>query len=103
MESIILKNSEQEVVMLGDYVGVCWNVEEVEKRITGEDGLIYKTKVWERKSEPYIDFIWIREYDDGMYKDEDSPVVGGLNVETSKKIIEELEKAIKYLEEGQSN
>jgi len=94
MESIILENSELEVIMFGDYVGVCWNLRMTEKQIAGEDDLV---KIWERVGMPYIDFVGIREYDGKMYRNDDGPVDGGFDVRAAKQIIGELEEAIKFL------
>jgi len=84
MKTIKLEDSEQEVIMFGNLVGVCRNLK------WDDDKLISDPKAnW------YIDFLYINE--DG-WKDEDSPIEGGIGINTAKQLAEELNKAIKYLE-----
>ena len=97
---ITLKDSDKEAHMMGDCVAVCWNVVPKTKVIT-KDGIDYKAEVYERtKAAPYIDFINLREHDEDIWEDEDSPVDGGLSLEQAVKIQEELGKAIEYLKQN---
>jgi len=98
MKKLILENSGKEAHMMGDFVAVCWNVSPRTKTIT-KDGMKYKAEVYERdpKAKPYIDFITLREDEDEVWEDDDSPVEGGLSLEMAKKIRGELDKAIEYL------
>ena len=90
---------EKEVHMIGNYVGVVWNVTKKQKTIKGEDGVTYRAEVPVRDGDPYIDFISIREYDnDTPVEDEDSPVEGGLNTKAAAQIITELYDAISYID-----
>jgi len=99
-KSIILADSQQEVIMFGDYVGVCWNLKEVEESITVE-GSTYKAFKWKRTDQiPYIDFLNIREDAEGPYAKEDSPVEGGVSVDMAKDLVMELKLAVEYIEEG---
>lgn len=94
----ILDESEKEVHMFGNSVGVCWNLEEDEKHLKGKDGIVYKAKVKIRSGDPYIDFVNIRERDGEFYEDEDSSVAGGISIEFAKKILGELQLALEYIE-----
>jgi hypothetical protein len=72
------------VVMMGDYVAVCWN---------------------ENKNEMYIDFVNLRydpRYENQWYEDEDSTVPGGISSNVALHISEELIKAHKYIEGDKS-
>ncbi len=99
MKSIMLENRDQEVIMIGQYVCICWNVYEVNDVIK-KDGIEYKAKIYKRESKPYIDFLCVRKDDkkEIYYCDEDNPVIGGLNILSAQKIISELQIAVKYLE-----
>ena len=99
-DTIILEDNGQEVLMMGDYVGVCWNVRKVEKSIKHEDGATYKAYKWERYPDmfPYIDFLDIKKDGKGFFANDDSPFEGGLELEIAKKILSELSRAVKYLE-----
>jgi len=90
--------NEKEVHMVGDSVGVCWNLTEEKKQIKGEDGLTYVAKINIRSGKPYINFVSIVKTGKGnFYEDEDSSVVGGIEVEFAKKIVDELKLAIEYI------
>ena len=94
---ITLKGSNKEVHMMGDCVAVCCKVVPKTKTIT-KDGIDYKAEVYVRtKVPPYIDFINIREDEDEVWEDDDSPVDGGLSLEMAVKIHKELGEAIEYL------
>jgi hypothetical protein len=98
MKKLILENSGKEAHMMGDYVAVCWRVSPHTKTII-KDGVNYKAEVYERdpKAKPYIDFINLREDEDEVWEDEDSPVRGGMNIKLAEKIHKELGEAIEYL------
>ena len=89
--------SEREVHMVGNSVGVCWNLEEAEKQLKDENEVVYKAKINIRSGRPYIDFVDIRKDGDSFYVDEDSSVVGGIDVGFAKEIVEELKLAIEYI------
>jgi len=94
---ITLKDSDKEAHMMGDCVAVCWKVVPKTKVIT-KDGIDYKAEVYERtKAAPYIDFINLREHDEDIWEDEDSPIRGGMNIKLAEKIHKELGEAIEYL------
>jgi hypothetical protein len=89
---------EKEIHMVGDAVGVCWNIHHTTRTIKGEDGLTYRAEVPVRDDDPYIDFVTIREEEgDTPWEDEDSPVEGGMDVEYAEEIVQELQWAIAYL------
>lgn len=94
-------NSEQEAHMMGDYVAVCWNMHKVKRTLRGPDDIVYMAEVWERTESsraPYIDFIDVREDSDGtFYKDDDSPIHGGLDPKTAIKVAIELKEACDYI------
>ena len=99
---------EKEVHMMGDYVGVVWPTEKVKKKLKGDDGLTYTAEISVRKTDaiygdtyPYIDFLDIREdsHEAGeFYEDDDSPVIGGIDVKQAMQIAQELASAIHYIE-----
>ena len=98
MKKYTLTNTEKEAHMMGDIVAVCWNIKRIEKSLK-KDGLTYKATVWERSDEkPYIDFIQIREYEDGYFcEDKYKPVEGGISVKRAERIRDELGKALEYV------
>lgn len=87
-------DTEREVHMVGEYVGVCWPLKLVER---SEDG--WPVSYHERGKRPYIDFVWIRQAEKtGEYWiDEDSPVQGGFSVEAAEQIAKELLLAVEYM------
>ena len=94
---------DREIHMVGDSVAVCWNCNRKMKTIE-KDGVTYKGEVHVRQGTPYIDFVSLREYDDGeFFEDEDKPVDGGLSKSCALQIANELKLAyeyINYLEEN---
>jgi len=94
MKNIILTDSEQEVLMFGEYVGVCWNISKDE--ICPTCGTIGE---WVRASDPYIDFLTLRNSETGVYSEDDCSVAGGIGVKKAKKVASELAAAIKYIDE----
>ena len=90
---------EKEVHMVGDYVGVVWNTVQQKKTMKDASGLVYTAYAPLRHGEPYIDFVSIRHSrdNDEVREDEDSPVDGGLGLEKSIRLSEELTLAIEYL------
>lgn len=85
-------DGEQEVHLIGEYVGVAWNFDWVNVPV----GTNRK-----RSSEPYI-CAW-RVYDidaNGIGDvDEDGPLNHGMDLNFARQIHKELGKAIEYLEE----
>jgi hypothetical protein len=98
---LILSNTGREVHFPdgNNAVAVCWNTKTVTKSIKGADGLTYKAEVRERtKTEPYIDFVSVREYaKDDFVEDEDSTVAGGISVKYAESLAQELIKAVAYI------
>ena len=100
----IYQLSDKEVHMVGDYVGVCWNIRYREYEPQHNElpstpgGLGITIKLPERTYGPYIDFVWVRENNGEHYEDEDSPVDGGIDKHTGVQIIQELEAAIAYID-----
>lgn len=91
--------------MLGDIVGVCWQVSvKREKRTLVSDGVEYTALVEVREitlDMPYIDFVWVRRGNDGsFYEDEDSPVSNGINTSEADDIANELREAVAYVRAG---
>ncbi len=79
-----------------EYTAVCWYFE------TKRDEVITKAKrtVIEsqmRRGKPYIVFADIRQFGKEYYLRDDTPVMGGLDVEFAKKIRDELDRAIEYM------
>ena len=70
----------KEVHMVGDYVGVCWNLDAENNR----------------EGDPYINFVWIRENDGKVWEDEDSSIAGGIDFELAMKLVDELQSALDY-------
>ncbi len=95
-----LKDISREVHMVGKYAGVSFPIKSVKKVIT-QDGTKYVAETWEHDSTrvPYIDFYDIRQGSDGeYYKDEDSPVQGGLSPHEAIVIAIELKQACDYIQ-----
>ena len=95
-----LPEMRREVHMMGSYVGVCLRIEQ-EKKVIMQDGIKYLGETWVRNDSipPYIDFLDIRQDKDGVaYKDDDSPVRGGLSVNNAIQIAQELAEAIHYIQ-----
>jgi hypothetical protein len=72
------------------------------------DGNRYVQKIGEevsicsnsKDSERYIDFVTLRTFSntgDKLYEDEDSPIAGGIDVETAQSVIDQLTIAISIL------
>ena len=89
----------REIHMVGDYVGVVWNTKPQKKTVKDDSGTVYTAYLQFRYGEPYIDFVSIRHSrdNDEAWEDEDSPVDGGLGLEKSIRLSEELTLAIEYL------
>jgi hypothetical protein len=93
-------NADMEAHVFGEYVSVCWNMRQTKKKIR-QVGMTFSATVWERVGEPFIDFPYIREGDDGeVWKDEDDLISGGISAATAKKVSTELRLAAEYLESG---
>jgi hypothetical protein len=100
IKKVTLENRGKEAHMMGDCVAVCWNVVPKTKVIT-KDGIDYKAEVYVRtKVSPYIDFINLREDENEVWEDDDSPVDEGLSLEMAEKIHKELGEAIEYLKQN---
>lgn len=99
-EQTVITQLEREVLMMGDYVGVCWNGRYVKKSLPSLPMHRSTIREWQRaSSKPYIDFVWLREDPDGdPYEDEDSPVAGGIDVDVARQTANELIKAAEYIE-----
>lgn len=87
-----------EAHMIGEYVAVCWRLRET-KTVTGTKNNQQIHITYERSGEPYIDFLVIREHQGEPYRDEDSPVEGGISPHEALVIADELQKAIAHLEQ----
>lgn len=92
-----LEGQQAEIHMLGDSVCVRWNLSHETKTTVIED-VTYTGNVYKRRGDPFIDFVWMRQYDNGWYIDDDSPVDGGLNPEFATALSEELKLAVQYIE-----
>jgi len=96
----------REVLMMGDYVGVCWNGGYVKKDIYPAPVEKYCVmKVWQREPTrwspgAYIDFVWLVEDPDGEpYERDDSSIAGGLDTtKAARQVAAELIKAAEYIE-----
>jgi hypothetical protein len=89
--------AEKEVHMTGQYVGVCWNLSQINKEVEA-DNTVYSAKVKVRSGKPYISFLSIREAGKGeYYEDNDSPIDGGIELQTAIVVKQELEAAIDYM------
>jgi hypothetical protein len=91
-------NSEIEAHMIGSYVGVCWNIKEVEENRINLEGHRIKVITSLRVGKPYISFPWI---DDDSYERSDSTVGGGLSLEQAEQVLKELQWACGYIKEVQ--
>ena len=88
---------DKEIHMMGQYVGVCWNLSKATKQVQVQ-GETFSRQVKHRTGKAYIDFVSIRETRTGeFYQDDDCPVDGGLNLQEAIVIKQELEAAIEYL------
>jgi len=91
----------REVHMIGDNVGVCWNLH----RVTlpeGSDSTGQAVNVTRKvRQEPgYIDFVWMRQDGDGTwYQDEDTIAGAGLTPIQAVNLAGELHLAAQYLTE----
>lgn len=99
LEIHILPDDGIEAHLMGGYVAVVWNLEKRESRLAGPDGKMYTRVDYERRGNPYIDFISLRQdsVSGQWYRDEDSPVDGGLAAGEATTIIKELQRALLYL------
>lgn len=94
----IYKFAEKEIHMVGDSVGVCWNIKTIKKELV-QDGLTYTARTTVRNGEPYIVFVEIREYDNIFYESEKNPAVGGIDTARATTFSEELLIACKYIQQ----
>ena len=94
MREIFVESRELHFPDDNDYVCVGWNT----KTKSPPPGVPGEVKV-ERTSNPYIDFVIIRKFQDTSMVGEDSPMAGGLMLNFAQKMHDELGRAIKYLEE----
>lgn len=94
-------NKEREVHMMGEHVAVCWNTKE-KKFTLVKDGMTYRATENVRSGKPYIAFVWLREWPDGWYEDDDNVGEGGMEPETAKEVRDELTLAIQYLREQEA-
>ncbi len=95
-----LKDISREVHMLGKYVGVSFHLKHT-SRITTDKNTKTITETWapDYTSAPYINFYDIRQGSDGeYYKDDDSPVAGGLNPQSAITVAIELKQACDYIQ-----
>ena len=99
-EQTVITQVEREVLMMGDYVAVCWNGHYIEKSVPSLPMHKITVQKWQRaRFKPYIDFVWLREDPDGNpYEDEDTPVAGGIGVDVARQVASELVKAAEYIE-----
>lgn len=73
---------DYEIHQIGNYVFVVWNWDEDKGRLT---------------KEPYINFLYIKKYSNGIGVSEDSSVAGGIDVKQAETIIQELTEAVNYV------
>lgn len=94
-----LKDSDEEIYMFGDYIGIVWDLEEVTKTTVNETGHRQKVTVYERTGEKYIGFPIIRgNTEEDYYLDDDKSIDGGLSLEAARQVAQELTSAVEYLE-----
>jgi hypothetical protein len=91
----------KEIHLMGEYVAVVYNLEtRKETKSFEKDGLTYtanlQTKV--RKGDPYIDFVNIKEDNDGSFWDDEDITVGNMDIECARDVANELLLAAEYLE-----
>ncbi len=73
----ILEEAEVEVHTRDNYVGVCWVVNPVRRRVRDAQGRLVLRTEYERNGDPpFIDIRSIEETEDGAYEDDDNG--GGL-------------------------
>jgi len=86
--------NDREVHMVGENVGVCWNLKRVEKETSNSI-----TWEFQRIGEPYIDFVWIRKDATTLeyYEDDDNIGRGGMSIRTAKTVAYELLRAVAYI------
>lgn len=96
--TIYNKLGEREVHLFGECVGVCWNLRQETRALKDTDGTIYYAKKHVRGGAPYIDFVTIREWENGGFsEDEGSPVDGGFPAGWAEKtLLPALQEAIAY-------
>ena len=95
-----LKDISREVHMVGNSVGVSFHLKHY-TRLAVSAGTRSVTETWVRDpdSTPYINFYDIRQGSDGeYYKDDDSPVQGGLSPHQAIVIAIELKQACDYIQ-----
>jgi hypothetical protein len=101
LRKYLLSNSGQETHFPkgNECVAVCWNAHQITKKIKGKDKLIYTADVWEREpnTNPYIDFISVREGEPGEFYSDGDPAKGGQSAESATQLAEELLRAVEYL------
>lgn len=97
----ILEDIPTEIHMIGEWVGVRWNLNQrkVRKDMEGEDGKTYTWNgvVYDRDGPPHITFPDIRERGDEVWLDDDDTISGGITVEEAEEVMRELAWAIEYI------
>lgn len=97
---VVCEEQECEAHMMGDYVGVCWNIRMVKEPIEHQ-GRKVVVSVPHRSDKCYIDFKRIRESSEGeAYFDDDSSVAGGISGKAAAAISYELQLALSYIKEN---
>ena len=102
----VLQGNEKEIHLLGEHVALCWTLKSEMRTIKGDDGKTYRAEVYTREEDPYIDFVWVRGgVEDGdaegyYWEDDDNVGSGGMDAKTAVQVSTELQKAAKYLTEG---
>jgi DNA-dependent RNA polymerase auxiliary subunit epsilon len=97
---VYLSGQNKAVRMIGDWVGISWRTHEITKTLTVNHET-FTAKVTEivDKKDANIEFINIRQDRDGeWYEDEDNYITDWLTVAHARKIVEELQAAIEYVE-----
>ncbi len=91
-------------LMDGGYAAVKWNMREMRKRATDEDGVVHIVRALVRDGDPFVTFPVMGEYkgSDGEtvhYEREDTTVEGGLSLAAARILAKDLAQAIGCLEQ----
>ena len=93
----------REVHMIGDNVGVCWNLRTVTLTDETDPSGQHTTVTRKVRQEPaYIDFVWLRQYGSTWCEEEGSVGAGGMSPHTALLVAGELQHAVQYLTDLQS-
>jgi len=99
-EQTVITQHIREVLMMGDYVAVCWNGHYIKEPLPSLPMHKITAQKWQRAPfGPYVDFVWLHKDPSGNpYEDEINPVWGGITADMARQVASEFIKAAEYIE-----